>query len=398
MRAGLVLVAAGLIWAAPTVRAGGEIHGTIRTTAGETLMGPIRWDSNERFWDDRLDTTKPERSDPEQAADEDDGFRLRLFGWEIVNSEETTRVLHQFSIPFGHLQSIEPQGRSDALLRLKTGVSMRVHGSTTDLGRALDVTIVDAEKGEVDLGWRQIRMVEFSPGPVGDLERQRLYGTVATTGGEFTGFIVWDRDETLGDHVLDGEEAGEEREVPFREIERIEPVDSRSARVRLRSGREMILRGTNDVNDDNRGILVVTDELGTVEVDWRGLVGVTLLETPSSPSYERFDGGRRLKGTVHDTSGQSYSGQISWDLDETYSWETLDGKVEQVEYAIPFDRIRTIRMAAADAVEVVTVSGRTLRLTGSNDVNRRNSGVTVTSEDGSEVVLQRDSVARVEFD
>ena len=60
------------------VGAGGEIYGTIETTRGEVLTGPIRWDANDNFWGDQLNARKTE---PIQERDPEDGFRLSLFGW-----------------------------------------------------------------------------------------------------------------------------------------------------------------------------------------------------------------------------------------------------------------------------------------------------------------------------
>jgi len=49
---------------------GGEIYGTIHTTRGETLTGPIRWDRNENFWDDELNASKRERIKQEEEGGE----------------------------------------------------------------------------------------------------------------------------------------------------------------------------------------------------------------------------------------------------------------------------------------------------------------------------------------
>ena len=45
--------------------AGGEIHGTVRTTDDRTFTGPIRWDRNEAFWDDTLNASTCSNTGPQ---------------------------------------------------------------------------------------------------------------------------------------------------------------------------------------------------------------------------------------------------------------------------------------------------------------------------------------------
>ena len=375
--------------------AGGEIYGTIETTRGEFLTGPIRWDTNENFWDDRLDARK---ADPIESTDPEDGFSLSLFGWEIINyAGPKTSVTSQFSIPFGHLKSIEPRGADSAVLELKDGSRVSVSGSTTDLGRALELVILDAERGEVELPWRKIARVEFAQGPGAGRDAERLYGTLTTQAAEYTGYIVWDRRESLAGDILDGEAAGIDYEIPFAKIASIETAGPLAARVRLKSGEELELRGTNDVNRRNRGILVTVDGLGVVEVRWDELEKVDFGDPPRSPAYDRFDGGRGLSGTVRARDGATYEGEIIWDMDERYTWELLDGESEGIEYAVAFENIRSIRPGSNQAA-VGLADGRTVTLAGSNDVGPSNRGVMITTTGGSEVILPWEDVELVEFD
>ena len=92
-------------------------------------------------------------------------------------------------------------------------------------------------------------------------------------------------------------------------------------------------------DDGHRGVAVSVTGVGTAEIDWDHVTRVTFTEPPASRSYADFDGGRRLSGTVETTLGPSYSGQITWDRDEAYSFEKLDGESNNVEWAIPFENI-----------------------------------------------------------
>ncbi len=389
----LLLIGCG---AAGAALAGGEIYGRIETTRGEVLTGSIRWDNNENFWDDTLDARKTERVDEQ---DPDDGFKLSLFGWKIIDaSSSRSGVYRQFSIPFGHLRALEPDGPSAAILELKNGERVQVDSSGSDLGRSLELVIVDADRGPVELAWRRIGRIEFEGSPGEGRDAERLYGTVSTSSGSFTGFIVWDRDESLVEDILDGEQNGRDHEIPFGEIRAIEPVGSSAARVTLASGREIELSGTNDVNDDNRGVLVTVDGIGTIEVPWRALARVVLENPPASRPYDDFDGGRRLKGRVRSRDGTIHSGTITWDMDEGFSWESLDGELEEIDYSVRFENVVSVKPVGSHSAELRLADDRLLVLSGSNDVDEDNRGIMITAADGTETILGWRDVELVEFD
>ena len=202
MKRGASILLAGILLSGLPALAGGEIYGKITTTRGQTYTGPIRWDVNENFWDDRLDATKHET-----VSKGEDGYRFSLFGIKIGPGASTIR--HAFSVPFGHLKAIEPLGGNEALVKLKSGDEFRVRGDgSSDLGSGLrKLKIEDAEEGVVELSWRSIAEVEFLGAPEGPgRDRQRLYGTVETRDGSLTGFLMWDRDESMLEDIIDGED------------------------------------------------------------------------------------------------------------------------------------------------------------------------------------------------
>ena len=68
-------------------------------------------------------------------------------------------------------------------------------------------------------------------------------------------------------------------------------MDPRSACVVLNSGEELILSGTNDVNDENSGISVSDPALGQVKVGWDDFADVTFTQAPAGADQVLFDGG-----------------------------------------------------------------------------------------------------------
>jgi hypothetical protein len=393
----------GLLLAISTAGAGGEIHGTIETRDGRTLTGPIRWDVNENFWGDRLNARKKERLG---GGIEEDGFRFSLFGWEIVNSANSQSGSRWITIPFGHLGAIEPLSGKEALLTLKNGEQLEVLAGSSDIGNGMrSLVIEDSESGAQELSWWNMKRVTFSQGAGEGRDAERLYGTVVTAGGSLTGFIVWDRDESLLEDILDGEDQeNRDHEIPFREIAEIERVEGGSL-VKLKSGESHQLHGTNDVAGGHRGILLTLENIGTAEIDWDNVTKVTFTEPPASAAYAKFDGGHRLRGKVTTREGTTYSGLIIWDLDEAYSWEALDGNIDGIEYAVAYSNIKSITPKGYESSEVLLSSGKVLLLSGTNDVNGSNDGVQVIteaveaeSETAISRILEWDELQSVEFE
>jgi len=64
-------------------------------------------------------------------------------------------------------------------------------------------------------------------------------------------------------------------DIEFAQVRSIVPHDDWSADVTLRDGRTFRLEGSNDVNDDNKGIYVTPEGGETQLVRWRDLRQVT---------------------------------------------------------------------------------------------------------------------------
>jgi hypothetical protein len=390
--AGLVL--AGLIAVSPAV-AGGEIYGTVHTIDGKKYTGPISWDDNENYWADRLDTLKKKTV---EETEKDKGFRMSLFGLDLGGERHSSR--NRLSVNFGHLRTVERVGGAGraALVTLKNGETIEVRAEDRELGHGMRGLMIDGPEGNVKVRWSNLQRVEFRANPDKGTTRdsERLYGTVETTQGSYVGFVTWDRDECRRDDVLDGYSDGQDHEIPFNKIKSIATRPD-SAEVGLTDGTSIVLDGTNDVNDDQRGTIVETEN-GAVQVPWRELVKVEFDETPPSPTYESFDGGQRLRGTVRTRGGKAVSGLIAWDLDESHTFETLDGDGERLEYSIPFGRIRSVSRHGARFSEVTLKNGEKLTLSGSNDVDKDNRGLMVTAADGTETRIEWEQTISVEFE
>ncbi|MFC1575935.1 hypothetical protein ACFL5A_04770, partial [Gemmatimonadota bacterium] len=274
--------------------------------------------------------------------------------------------------------------------RNEPGITVILDGGSTDLGTDIRELLVDVPGGEVVyLEWEELEWVEFGPAPAGARSRSpRLYGTVEDhRGNRYTGQIAWDNDEVLASDTLEGEETlGRQREILFSEIGSIEKSVS-GARVTLTDGEVVELRGSNDVDYDNRGILVADPDLGIVTLEWEVFDHVRFhpLEGEGASSgngFRAFDGGHGLRGTVVTEDGSELTGRIRWDADEEASWELLDGDRNGVAFEVEFGKIALIEKASRESARVTLLDGRVLELEGSNDVDRDNKGILVKPEEG----------------
>ena len=349
----------------------GRLYGHVVTRSGEEFQGYLRWDRNEGGWADLLDVDRK-------------GGRSTLSG-----------------IRFGHIRRIDVLNSRSALFTLKSGQQQELGSRRTDLGRGMRALVVDdPQRGVAEFEWRDLEAVEFMAAPDGIIPGgERLYGTLVTRAGlEFTGYVTWDVDEIFTTDILDGDDRdGVRREIPFGDIASIDRESSRAGRVMLKDGQEVLLTGSNDVDRSNRGISVSDPALGQIKVDWKDFSAVHLERAAFETAYDEFDGGRLIRGTVVTESGEEHAGDIRWDNDEEYTWEMLNGDYKGIDFTVECSRIASITKKGYSA-EVVLLDGRTFHLSGSNDVNPNNRGITIRAADGAVHEVEWDDFRELRLD
>jgi hypothetical protein len=220
---------------------GERLYGTLTTRAGDTFSGWITWDRDELYAEDELD------------GDEDGRRR---------------------SVAFGTIASVEAVNSNRALVKLRDGREMELSGTNDVNSENRGIFISDPGLGRVEAKWGQLAELRFHE-PPSNLEYEefdggrRLRGTVvADDGRRFTGTIRWDNDEEWTWEMLNGNYREMEVQVEFGMIASIERVSSQSAQVTLLDGRQYVLRGSNDVNSENKGIFIHGDDGKAAMVRW----------------------------------------------------------------------------------------------------------------------------------
>ena len=355
----------------------GFLYGKVYTSSN-TYEGQIRWGDEEAYWTDFFNAAKKSSNAYKKLASEekkdDDSW-----DWDILSIWENKSTLHQFSCQFGDIKELEILNRSNVRLRFKNGMQIEVNGDGyNDIDTK--VQVLDKDLGWTSLNWEKIRKVEFSSIPVGSsvLATGPLYGTVETYRKEkFTGYIQWDHDERVSTDKLDGESDDGKVVITFGDIASIEKRGGGSEVV-YKTGKQVYLTGSNDVDSDNRGIIVLQPGKGMIDIPWSAFKKVTF-EVPanSGPSYESFVSPKPLRGKVILFDGNELSGSMIFDLDETLDVETLEGKDNNIEYTIPFRNIKSIKPKNADYSIVELKNGETLLLGEGRDVSESNDGIII---------------------
>jgi hypothetical protein len=220
---------------------GERLYAALTTRAGDEFSGWITWDRDELFGEDELD------------GDEDGRRR---------------------SIAFGTIASVEAVSSNRALVKLRDGRQMELSGTNDVNSENRGIFISDPALGRVEVKWGQLAEIRFHEPPSNfkyeDFDGgRRLRGTVvAEDGRRFTGTVRWDNDEEWTWEMLNGNYREMEVQVEFGMIASIDRVSSQSARVTLLDGREFVLRGSNDVNNENKGIFVDGDDGKPVMLRW----------------------------------------------------------------------------------------------------------------------------------
>lgn len=396
----------GLIASAPVKAQNTEgfIYGKVYTVGGDTYEGQIRWGTEEAYWFDFFNATKPKNKYLGYLSREEmDDLERYSNNWaerwaeRVFSFSESSRFGHTFVCQFGDIKSITVRGRNRVMLELRNGKEIRLDDGSNDVGAR--IRVLDSELGEVTIKWDRLDKVEFMDTPKNLRTRmgEPIYGTVYTREGKITGYIQWDHDERLSTDKLDGDTRDDDLSIPFESIRSIEK-SGRGVELVTKSGKELYLWGSNDVNRENRGIIVNTPGMGRLDIPWREFDKVVFIDKQvDMPIYKDFEKVSSLSGTVTEVNGSSYTGKIVFDLDETYNIEMLNGENDNIEYFIPFRAVKNIKPKNYSFSEVVLRDGQTLLLGDSQDLSDKNHGILVFESEDNYKYIPWDRVEEIEF-
>ena len=384
----------------------GLLYGRITTDDGAIYEGRLRWGGDEEaLWSNYFNGFKDVNPWVAHAPVErlpKERFSIEIFGIEIVGWDHQFDLGRPFMVRFGDIARIEPRGR-DIRVTLKSGTVFDLDRFSAD-DVADGVRVWDAKRGVVDLGEWRIRSIEFLPTARLGAAPYPLHGTVHTRQGDFTGLVQWDREAAVGPDELNGHTADGELSLRFDAIRSIAHRSRNSSLVTLLDGREIVLSGTREVGQGNRGIYVDDQRYGRVLISWDAFERIDFSPGGTGPAYGDFPPGHPLTGKVITRSGRRLAGRLVFDLDESETTETLDAPSQGVDYTIPFGLIASIarpglEARGAERARVTLHSGEELQLERAGDLGEQNAGMLIffDGRQRPEYVPWTD-IERVDFD
>ncbi len=386
------------------------LYGRVTTVGGTTYEGRLRFGGDEEaLWGHYFNGVK--RKNP-WAALLPESREVRFFGLRLPLGEPPSDLRRPFMARFGDIVRIDAVGdgvRAVLERGIRYAPELRVtlkSGAVVVLDRfsaddfADGVRVWDETHGVVDLDERRIRTIEFLPSVKRGVVPDRLYGTVRTRHGSFTGFVQWDRQEALSHDTLAGHTAAGPVRLAFGAIRAVERRGAVGSLLTLRDGQEITLSGTGSGHRGFRGLYVDDPRYGRVLVSWEVFERVDFGPGGSGPAYDDFPPGGPLMGRVTTRAGRRLAGRLVYDLDESETTETLDAPFRGVDYTIPFALIASVEVPEREAHAWVRLhGGERLLLERAGDIGAENAGLLVFAE-GRErpEYVSWDDVARVDFD
>lgn len=387
------------------------LYGVVTETDGTTHEGRLRFGGDqEAFWGDYFNGFRDENVWADYVPSsrlKGVRDRIEIFGVSIWRPAKSPDLRRPFMARFGDIARLEADG-GDLTVTLKNGSVVHLDRYAAD-DFADGVRIWDADGGVVDLGERKVRSIDFlAPAHATPADPQRLYGTVHTLQGDFTGFLQWDRRAAVAADPLGGRNAnGEEVRLAFGDLRSLTRRSHDSVVATRLDGEELVLSDRRGVGNGHRGIYVDDPRYGRVLVSWDAFDRVDFHpaegRASGSPAYDDFPAVGPLTGVVTTRSGQRLAGRLVYDLDESEFIETLDAPVAGVDYTIPFGLVASVVLdgsgTAPGRAHVLLHGGEELELERDGDLGDGNAGLLVFGHgtDTPEYVAWSD-VARVDFD
>jgi hypothetical protein len=370
-----------------------------------TVTGVIRWSSGQIFWTDVLQVSK---TDPlalkylkKYQLDKLPGSRDNTDGinWEFMNlwKDKLPQRRQETLCRFGDMVSIHVTGAQNAQIFYKSGTKIRVSGGPGigDLGKDILVYSTKAQK----VAWKDISRINFRETGESNLpwKGKPLYGTVYTVNGPVSGLIKWDKSTFAASAAIYGKSADRMIGVSFNQIKRISKKDQ-GAVITLHSGKQVFLKSTRDVSNSNRGIIVADPENGQVVVPWSAFKSVIFHQQQGQPvTYNSFVKPRRIYAQAFGSENRILKGNCTFDMDEEWNFEMLEGTSNRIYYKIPFSHISAITPQNEKQSTVILKDQRSLTLNNENDVSALNWGLIIWLKNSKYQYLPWEEVNKVQF-
>ena len=385
----------------------GLIYGTVTMKDGSNYQGQIRWDDEEALWQDVFAAPKAEQASKNlrkvtsarKKEGQSNAFKL---GFMELWTNQNSNLTFPFRCRFGDIVSLKMEGSQLATLSLKNGEDIRLkYGRGSDLG-VNHIFVIDHKNNKHRLDFKSIQSIYFEPAPFAYSSSSGLpiYVRILTASGIFEGYIAWDEEERLGADLISGWKKGVDSrlDLKFQDISSLK-AQADGSFITLQSGESLFLNNHDDVNKGNHGIIITGLSFGHISFAWDNFISLDLLEAPRAPaSYHAFKAPERLKGIVSTKAGETYQGEIIYDLDEVYNIEFLNGENNGFRYKIPFEKVDKVEPQNDRFSVVYLKNGHQFLLGNNSDVTADNHGLVVKMEDKQAVYVEWADIKSIDFE
>lgn len=363
----------------------GFLYGTVTLKNNQSYTGQMRWDSEAGAWDDLFEAYKNDPQIQEQIdiqgyeKNDNDSEEVFEFSFMKLWEDKDSKSSFAFKCQFGHIDKLSDfKDNKYVTAFFKNGHKLKLRKRGNDIGD--DITMHHSSLGRLEFDWKNIKEIDFKTAPqkLKNINGSKIYGKALTVDGTLEGYIVWDFDEEAFEKdMISGDHQKVEFDIEFGNIKSLRPERDGSI-VILKNGTELFISGSSDVNKDNDGLFIKTENTGMIHLSWPNLIRIDFMK-PAFKSPEHMDYGspKPLYGMVETIEGQSFQGRLVYDLDETWDIEILDGKSKGTKYYIPFYLVKSINPQNYNYSLVELTNGSTIMLGDEGDINHRNNGILV---------------------
>ena len=363
------------------------IYGSVTDSNGAVVTGTIRWGDQEQFLSDIFNGKKIAvvgiehltADEKDQLLDQQPGPQAQIGDIQITFKSFFGKEIEApyFNVFFGSIKKMDITNEV-IVATLHDGTKITSNDSSNDLTDEIYVKTPEGETKEFDL--EDLQLIEFSKAPAdAKVFADGIYGTVTSSIGTFKGRVMWDKDERTTDEELDGSDESEDHEIKFADIVSIEKTESgKASKVVLRDNQSLLLKGTNDVNNGNRGIWVDHPDLGRVEIDWSQFEKLVIEDVDTV--WQDFDDyqqqSKKLSGTVVLNDGTSIQADdLVYDLNQQSKAELLFADIGGNNRQVPLAKFKALKRVNEQSIELESHDMKKLTAYNNRSVTRDNNGI-----------------------
>lgn len=367
-----------------------RIFGEITTVENKVYKGFITWHGNKNYWIDFFEASKIENPYSPYFK-RSDGIIFR-----INNREFAAPPTHNFCCRFGNIKSIRPTDVNEIVLQLKNGDQLTLtKGYSSDINSYIKIA---TPTETIPIKWDHISEIHFMGADIEAIapETNQVAGIVKSPQGIYKGLIYWNYQQKQSQEKIN------QINTLLNKIKKLYVFKSIYGNHTLglipsAPQSERSVGAQINVLEPIENVMINMPNIGSVCVSRTQFEELTIIPVSELNllSYDDFPSPQPIKGEVVTRSGQTFAGNLAYDLDESYEFEVLDGKNNMISYRIPFRYIRSIAPKNYKYSFITLRNNSQLSLGETCDVNQDNNGIIIFRNGQNPVYIQWSEIKEI---